>query len=552
MAAPQEPRWPTLGAALEAVLRDGAVAVAVGPHHHVAAGAEVARALSGLEPCATADALQLLGLQGVTVQDKYALRMPFEALRGGVEAFLAALADAAQKAPSAQVIVPSFSDLSVPTCQSVEGEGVCSTPCSSASCDAAGVSLFAGEADAASLATPLYLEVGPRSRACGGEMHDWERASCGPAEGTEAANKSSNGGDEMADTHREVDRLVTQAVRRVTARASLSHHLRRVLAFAVHPTAAYVVCFHRLSLKQGMPRQHLQLLRIAHEAVSRIWAAETQQAANDPEWHLTRDGPLIVGALQAMGAPAALCRVQCFGSSMHRVYLLTFPQIYPVDDRVLLGVSAKPSDVTMALKVIRTTKAYQHESQLLDRIATNAAGDVSLGERDFYALGRFSPHEPGGPRWFRDPHLPDPVSWCAQDAEEGSVWWRPRPIAGPGGVILMAPGAPVGPTTARELWAAGCQSLQRAHANGVCHCDVRLPNFIRLRDGLQLVDFGLGVSLEQPQVVLDLEGEQGRATGGRLKGVVGPVDWRPGDDFEMLAEAVFLRSPLPPDEPRTV
>jgi len=503
-----------------------APAVHVGGQRVTPAACGLAEAFEalGLSALDSGPVLEALGLHGVTVHERHAVRLPLAALQDGSKAFYETLKTAAAAANH-----PAGTPAPLVVGDAVKDAPLCRGP---TIINGASVFLFTGQPAACSLAAPLTLDV---------------RADGQPADTDD--DDDDGDGDPLTSpsspTPRHPDAaLLARALRRLLARAAISHHLSRIVACAASPDAAYAACFRRTALRPGAPAQQLHIFRVPPEALDRIWSAETQLAANDPERHLTRDGPLLAGALDALGIPASLCAVRCAGSSLHRVYLVTFPTVHMHRSRRCLGVAADLAAASLALKVLRITAAFQQEASLLQRIAANAAGDRSLGDRGFYAMGCFHPHRSDRLTLFR--HLPvaAPPPELLPDPERRG-WWRPTLVPGAGGVILMEAGRPLGSATPADLWAAGCQSLQHAHANAVLHCDVRRPNFVRFPSGIQLVDFGCGVPVDRPTVSLDGEGEQSCGAGVRLKGRIGAVEWTVADDYQMLAEAVFFSTPPP-------
>lgn len=64
--------------------------------------------------------------------------------------------------------------------------------------------------------------------------------------------------------------------------------------------------------------------------------------------------------------------------------------------------------------------------------------------------------------------------------------------------FFLEPGEPIeltnGPVD-RTVYEAICQWLARVHKLRILHCDVRTPNMIRFKSGVQLTDFGLATVL---------------------------------------------------------
>lgn len=430
-------------------------------------------------------------------------KINFDALRHLTEADLQEkIVEAWGKVPSANAVDTHASHkfepvcLSPGLCQDREGRAV------------SGVYPFTGRPDLSLTSGPVYLEIKARPREQGGQLETSDAQPTRTCSRTTALDIA----------------IVEQSIWRAASRAWLSHHLSRVVVFAV-ASSGWLVYFQRSTDTSGYPKQKLHILRIPANAIPRLWAA---LAAKPSEWFLTSDGPLVVEALQAMKLNAALCGVYCYGASMSRVYTITLPKRL----KRCMGVCVTEA-ADFALKVIPDARSFSKEAGILKCISLST-------QEGFYALGSFAPGKEVD--WFREHSISSRSTKKIEDKYrcEGARWWKSKATA-IGGAIIMVAGTALWQRHAKpsDMWIAGCKALHVMHEAGIVHCDLRPNNFVWFDNELHVVDYSVAerVSVDKTASVTIVTGSgQASYVGVRLKGRTGPVQWRVTDDLEMLHE----------------
>lgn len=94
--------------------------------------------------------------------------------------------------------------------------------------------------------------------------------------------------------------VLIQACKRAVTRHQLYGYLRYSVAFAVSNRTAWCVVAHRTVDATGDGEDtSVNLWRIPHSSVARIWMAMTRRVQRNPQHFLTNDGPSIVAVLKA-------------------------------------------------------------------------------------------------------------------------------------------------------------------------------------------------------------------------------------------------------------
>jgi hypothetical protein len=434
---------------------------------------------------------------------------------------------------------------------------------------------FAGKADAISIARPLSFEQIGESRA-------------------ESYNKGRDPFD-MDDYG-----VLLRGFQRVLGLAAVNCHLTNIVALCATCRYLSVVvfrrCWHRSSSYTApVLVESLRVIRGYPDATECLWAKLTKEAVLDPtvmycdavdSFHATR-------FLSRIARFHGYCRTLAVAASGAKVFSVTFP----TQSRGDIIIKRKTNE--FAIKIVQNDFEFENEVSCLSQFHDYLQQNDPQAARSFYALGYWKSTDEN-PVYFGDwstyfEDLRDQMEQllcCGAEQHHGNTadpcaWWELVPAeddvlaeAGfhsiPGGIIIMRSADVLSDVAHRSkllgsLIADSGTWMERIHAAGLLHCDVRWRNILyfpaltvenrsdqvvgktakvslQAEPGFQIVDFGLGAILRDGATAIrrtvDKRTGQFANAGQRLKECADSVstetfkfDWMAWDDRDMLRVA---------------
>ena len=367
--------------------------------------------------------------------------------------------------------------------------------------------------------------------------------------------------------------LFSQVLNRLRRLQSSYSQIRTAVGFAA--TSCFAWCF---VLRHETASESLQILRIDHADVFKIWSSVTAKFQSNPVgWMLTEDAPMINSCLMQLGLHPSLCGVvieRKSRKSTHRVYNIFLPQVtshYNATVANTPAVAILNTTASFCIKVHQESGSYQAEATcinaMISHLRTSEGREITLEK--FFAchclpylsfesfpkqpvpklsqFGKISSVSAAILRSLESKNVPilDEILSC------GEVWdffSLPTTLTEfHGGVIVMKCGRSIDELNLSRdlapLISGVTESLALVHSAGFAHCDIRRMNILSFDSGFQLIDFDMARTLKSG--LLFVQGAQYTNRGFRHRDAVlyQQVSWSGGDDFEMFLQ--FLSSLWP-------
>jgi len=118
--------------------------------------------------------------------------------------------------------------------------------------------------------------------------------------------------------------VLLQAVDRLVVLSDMRGFYSRVTCYAISSCNAYITTL-IVDHKDGKIRRHIDITRIAHENINKLWIIQTQYAIAYPKYYVFDDATAIIDALLDFKIQWNVCRVSCVALSSSRVYFVTIP-----------------------------------------------------------------------------------------------------------------------------------------------------------------------------------------------------------------------------------
>ena len=347
--------------------------------------------------------------------------------------------------------------------------------------------------------------------------------------------------------------VLIQACKRAVVRHQLYAYLRYSVAFAVSNRTAWCVVAHRTVDADGVGEDvSVNLWRIPHSSVARIWMAMTRRVESNPQHCLSNDGPSIIAVLKAADINPWACRVKRINKSGSPVYAVTQMGKFQWGRKINEDGIAMNKIGDFAMKLVENQQLFENED-----VALSAIGEVAQKRStQFYGLGskEFKKKKDDSKEESEEDMLTvyNKEDWNVlvkgkrTRNGDSTGWWEFKELSdasGPHyGAIVMMVGQPIENAACLDELARGVSaSLELAHEAGYLHCDIRKSNLLRFNIGCRLVDFGLSCKTTGAGFYNLGAGAQKDSVGHRIAECVDQgvqFEWTVADDYQMLLHMI--------------